>query len=276
MFGYVQIRKPELKVKDFVLYKSFYCGLCRVLRERYGLKGQISLSYDMTFLVMLLSSYYDMPVESRRARCVVHPAAKHAERITDATRYGADMNLLLTAYHLLDDVRDEGSLPAAAGLSLYRKNFREVRENYPEQSRGIARELGHLRVIEKSGKRPCLEEAADCFGRLMVRLFRYRENDPLQHELDGMAFHLGRFIYISDAAEDREEDIKKGRFNPLDGEEDVEALLLDEIAKCCHYFEKLPCLQYADILRNILYAGVWNRFDRKNADSAEAKDSGES
>jgi len=53
MFGYVTVNKPEIKFKDFDMYRSFYCGLCRELRERYGIPGQISLTYDMTFVVLL-------------------------------------------------------------------------------------------------------------------------------------------------------------------------------------------------------------------------------
>ena len=50
MFGYIVMNKPEIKMKDFDLYRSFYCGLCRELREKYGISGQITLSYDMTFV----------------------------------------------------------------------------------------------------------------------------------------------------------------------------------------------------------------------------------
>lgn len=59
MFGYVVLNKPEIKFKDFDLYRSFYCGLCRELKEKYGISGQISLTYDMTFVVILLSALYE-------------------------------------------------------------------------------------------------------------------------------------------------------------------------------------------------------------------------
>ena len=49
MFGYIVMNKPEIKFKDFDLYRSFYCGLCRELKSKYGISGQISLTYDMTF-----------------------------------------------------------------------------------------------------------------------------------------------------------------------------------------------------------------------------------
>ena len=95
MFGYVMIDKPELKVKDFELYRSFYCGLCRELREKYGIRGQISLNYDMTFVVLLLSALYESPVRKGTTRCAVHPAVKQQVRKTEFTSYGADMNILL-------------------------------------------------------------------------------------------------------------------------------------------------------------------------------------
>ena len=107
MFGYVQVRKAELKVKDYELYHSFYCGLCHALKDGHGLKGQITLTYDCTFLVMLLSSLYELDVEKSMSRCIVHPAKKHAMSVTDASRYCADMNVLLSWYHFKDDREDD-------------------------------------------------------------------------------------------------------------------------------------------------------------------------
>ena len=61
MFGYIVMNKPEIKFKDFDLYRSFYCGLCRELKSKYGISGQISLTYDMTFVVILLSRFMSRP-----------------------------------------------------------------------------------------------------------------------------------------------------------------------------------------------------------------------
>lgn len=70
MFGYVVMNKPEIRFKDFDLYRSFYCGLCRELREKYGISGQITLTYDMTFVVVLLSALYEPPTQKGTTRCV--------------------------------------------------------------------------------------------------------------------------------------------------------------------------------------------------------------
>lgn len=72
MFGYVVMNKPEIKFKDFDLYRSFYCGLCRELRDRYGVTGQISLTYDMTFVILLLSGLYEPPTRKGTTRCIIH------------------------------------------------------------------------------------------------------------------------------------------------------------------------------------------------------------
>ena len=55
MFGYIAINKAEMKFRDFDIYHAYYCGLCKDLKERYGRSGQITLSYDMTFLIIPLS-----------------------------------------------------------------------------------------------------------------------------------------------------------------------------------------------------------------------------
>ena len=76
MFGYVQAYKPELKMKEFYKYKAYYCGLCKVLREKYGFLGQMTLTYDMTFLVMLLTSLYEEETQREECRCLIHPVKK--------------------------------------------------------------------------------------------------------------------------------------------------------------------------------------------------------
>ena len=92
MFGYVVMNKPEIKFKDFDLYRSFYCGLCRELKSKYGISGQISLTYDMTFVVILLSALYEPPTQKGSTRCIIHPVCKQPVRRNTVTEYAADMN----------------------------------------------------------------------------------------------------------------------------------------------------------------------------------------
>ena len=97
MFGYITVCQKELKIKDFDLYRSYYCGLCHALKKQYGRTGQMLLNYDMTFLAILLSALYEPEEETVKARCIPHPVRKHEERFCDVTRYAADMNVFVLA-----------------------------------------------------------------------------------------------------------------------------------------------------------------------------------
>ena len=107
MFGYISINKAEMKFKDYDVYHSYYCGLCKVLKECYGRRGQVTLSFDMTFLVILLSSLYEPKEEEMRKRCLIHPAKKQYMIQNEVSVYASDMNILLTYDHLKDDWDDE-------------------------------------------------------------------------------------------------------------------------------------------------------------------------
>lgn len=110
MFGYIMIDKPELKVKEFYRYKAYYCGLCRTLKEQYGFSGRMTLTYDMTFLVLFLTSLYECENKEITSRCPVHPIKKIPMLQNEMTEYAAKMNILLTYYKLEDDWQDDKSL----------------------------------------------------------------------------------------------------------------------------------------------------------------------
>lgn len=266
MFGYVNIYKPELKVRDFYRYKAFYCGLCRELRDRCGEIGQLALSYDMTFVILLLTSLYESDVEKKERRCMVHPVKKAAVLKSEFTAYGADMNVVLSYYHLMDDWQDEKSIKGLAGMRLLRRRTEEIAGRYPRQCRAIQKGLKELGEYERK-KETCPDVPAGCFGRIMEEFLVCRR-DMFEPELRRLGFYLGKFIYLMDAYEDLSEDQKKGLYNPLSamsGEADFEKrcaeMLTLMMAECGNAFEMLPIVRDADILRNILYAGVWNRYN---------------
>lgn len=280
MFGYVTIYEPELKVKDLKKYKAYYCGLCRMLKEKYGFMGQMTLTYDMTFAVILLSSLYENASEAERHRCKVHPIKKQMMLRNEITDYAAAMNVLLAYYHMEDDWQDDRKVTSLMTKSMIHGKVRRIIEEYPRQSRAIRSALEELSSCEKE---ECtdIDRTAGCFGRLMEELFVYRE-DIWERNLRKMGFFLGKFIYIMDAYEDLPEDLKKGRYNPLRdmyGKDDYEGrmkqILCMMIAESTAEFECLPCLLDVDILRNILYDGVWNRYNKIQMKKSEDQDNGE-
>ncbi len=266
MFGYVNIYKPELKMKDFYKYKAYYCGLCKTLKDKYGSFGQITLTYDMTFLIILLTSLYESETTHEIHRCIVHPVKKHDTLRNKITEYAADMNIVLTYYHLLDDWQDDKSIAGFTGTKLLNNKFNKICKKYPRQCKGIGNSLNQLKECEKSNLQN-IDLVSRCFGELMAELFIYKE-DVWEPTLRKFSFFLGKYIYIIDAYEDLAEDIKKNRYNPLKSisekesyEKECKNILNIMMAECTSEFEKLPCLLDADILRNILYEGVWTKFE---------------
>lgn len=262
MFGYVVINKHELKIKDFELYSSYYCGLCRDLKEMFGSKGQLTLNYDLTFLAILLDGLYEDDTVVSECRCVVHPGKKHQTRRNEFTRYAAEMNILLTYYQCLDDWKDEKKKDRKLLASSLKKKAQKVIDKYPEKCKAIVAELDRLNEMEKAGN--CnLDLLSGCFGRLMSELFCYKD-DEWKIYLGNTGFFLGKFIYILDSFCDYEEDMQKGLFNALKefgtDREQVEGLLTMMMAECTRNYEMLPIVENVDILNNILYSGVWTGF----------------
>lgn len=268
MFGYVEAKRPELKMREFYKYKAYYCGLCKVLKEKYGFLGQVTLTYDMTFLVILLTSLYECECEREEHRCLVHPMKKQKMLSNEITAYAADMNIILTYYKLLDDWKDEKKVVSLAGLRAYRKTFLKLKEQYPEKCKTIHKYLTLLQKCEERGEEN-VDVTAGYFGKLMAELFVYKK-DMWEGTLRKMGFYLGKFIYIMDAYDDVDEDIAKENYNPLLSyyiEEDFDERCRDMmnlvLSECTNEFEKLPCIEDVEILRNILYAGVWDKYDKK-------------
>lgn len=359
MFGYVVVNKPELKFREFDVYRAYYCGLCHSLSKRHGLSGQLTLSYDMTFLVILLSSLYEPEHNVTSKRCVVHPLRRQNIISSEFTDYVADMNVILSYFKCLDDWHDDRSVLKLAYSKLLKKgsigknlnnvhatsdstddgsvaatqpsavddgsvaatqssavddgsvtatqssavNDGSVTATQPNsdsnnQNSYFTDDSGHLHIspdysyknkieaisslLDELGTREKMNETnvdvvAGLFGRIMQILF-VPFDDIYAKGLGRMGFYLGKFIYIMDAFDDVEEDVKKGRYNVFsncytdpDFETHVKDMLTMMMAECSDAFEMLPAVDNADILCNILYSGVWNSYERRVSKNLENK-----
>lgn len=266
MFGYIVVNRQELKLRELELYQSYYCGLCRELKRKYGLCGQITLSYDMTFLILLLKELYEAEDHAGEYRCMVHPLNRHVARGNRYTEYAADMNIILTWYHCMDDWEDERKLSGRALTVALKSAFERAVSAYPGKAEVIRQELKNIRECERKMEQ-APDAASGCFGNIMAEIFACHE-DMWERELRQMGFYLGKFIYLMDAFEDMEKDEKNGCYNPFlavrgkeDFDEEVFRILQMMMAECSRAFEKLPIVENTEILRNILYSGVWCRYE---------------
>ncbi len=267
MFGYVTVNPQELKVKDYTIYRSYYCGLCHTLKSRYGRKGQMLLNYDMTFLSILLTGLYEPAEEERKGRCIPHPAVSHKEIESEITEYAADMTVLLAYQKAVDDWHDDHSHPKRALACMLYKDYKKIRSRYPRQAKTLERCVRELSEAERAGNTD-VDYVAGLTGQFLAEMFVWKD-DIWQEDLRQLGFFLGKFIYLVDAFDDMEADRKAGSYNlflkfqeenPDGFEQQAENLLVELMSYSARSFERLPILKRADILRNVLYSGVWMKY----------------
>ena len=192
---------------------------------------------------------------------------------------------MLSYYSCLDDWADEKDPKKKMMAAVLRSKNEAASQRYPEKAALIERKLSELHELEaaassgasKDSPAVLMDKAGAIFGDLMAEIFEYRK-DMWSIALRRMGFYLGRFIYILDAYDDLEKDEKSGSFNPLlplkdrlDFTQYVKAVLTMAISECTAAFETLPIVENVDILRNILYSGVWCKFDDRNRKRQEAQ-----
>lgn len=267
MFGYIYVNEQELKLREYTAYRSFYCGLCRNLHQRYGRIAQMMLNYDLTFLALLLTGLYEPGTHLESHRCIPHPVRRHPMTQNAAVDYAADMCVLLSYQKLRDDWDDERKAAAGAYSALLKRAYRKVSEQYPRQVKSVEENIAALHTAEQENCRD-IDYMAGLNGRYLGEVFVWQE-DAWQEDLRTMGFFMGKFIYLMDAAEDVEKDRKRGSYNLFadcgdiwgtDRETQIREMLRDMMTEAARAFERLPILENAEILRNILYSGVWCRY----------------
>ena len=266
MLGVMTVRKDELKFREYDRYRAFYCGLCQSIGKRCGAVCRLALSFEMTFLAMLHTALYESETQVERRRCALHPLQRRPMLSAEAVDYCADLSALVSYYDLRDGWEDEKRADKLAESALLKKAAKRAGELHERQRNAVVGYVRALHEVEKRNEQN-LDVAANLTGEMLAELYVMRE-DLYARDLREMGFYLGKFIYLCDCYEDIEQDEKKGNYNPLLSRkdqpsfvEDCERMLSDMMARACMAFERLPILQDAEILRNILYSGIWLRFE---------------
>ena len=266
MLGVMTIRKDEMKFREFDQYRGYYCGLCHSIGKRCGSVCRLALSYEMTFLAMLLTSLYEPDTTRKMRRCALHPVSKRLMIANQAIDYCADLSALISYYDLRDGWEDERRVDRLAESVLLKKAAMQAGERLPRQRDAVIRYVGELHEIEKNNDQN-LDAAANLTGEMLAELYVMNE-DVYAKDLRELGYYLGKFIYLCDSYEDIERDIRKKSYNPLIARyanetfaSDCEQMFSDMMARAALAFERLPLLEDAEIMRNILYSGIWQRFE---------------
>lgn len=297
MLGYVQIFKPELKVREYEVYMGYYCGVCKYIGAEYGHLPRMVLSYDAAFLALLLACVDETPDAPVQEHCIAHHIKDKTIIRNRAVEYAGDVMLILAWYKMLDDAQDEGKLYAKASARLLKKLHRKLQKKYPALCDGIEINLAKLNGLEKA-KCASLDEAAESFSKIMDVIFRegaralYPDSQELHETFGRIGYHMGKWIYLMDAADDIEENIESGAYNPLlyrfeyrGGEDretppqfrkrirgDLEFNLYQHLAVLSQQTGSLDIRKNQGIIDNVIYLGM----NRKTEEILNKTDKGES
>lgn len=277
MFGFVTPNLNALSERDQNTFRSFYCGLCRVLGKRHGHVSRLGLNYDFTFLAILHAAL-DTPPEIADSRCVYNPFLKKPMAQTAVLDRAADYSVLLTALKLEDDCMDEPGIKSRLGRMLYRPILHRVEAQESARLNRTRELLAELYRLETEHC-PALDQVADLFGQIMQLFFDLdTAAPPIREPLLRLGYHCGRVVYLLDAVSDLKEDFKRSEYNPLiarfslasvaafagDPAARIRRTLMRSFAEMGDALARLPIADWAKpILENIIYLGLRGRMDEE-------------
>lgn len=216
MFGYIRPAKERLNAHDDELFQAVYCGLCHELGRKYGFSARFVLNFDFTFLAILLSEA-GAPA-CTPCRCIAHPCkARCVMAHTASLEVAADHSIVLAWWQLRDHIKDHGllkSLPYRLAALFLRSAYRKASRCVPEFDASVQRHLSDLAAREREHC-ASLDQAAEPFAALMADIAAVAPDELHRRVMAEIFYHLGRWIYLVDAADDLKKDFEAGCYNPL-------------------------------------------------------------
>lgn len=282
VFGYLQIHKDELKVKEYEAYKSVYCGLCKQLGKDYGILSRLILSYDCTFYAVMLMSLDRSCTGFHDGRCRFNPLkkCKFADCRSDAYSKAAALSVISAYYKILDDINDSGFFRRAACRIVkpaFHRREKKASKRYPEID-NIVREMMQNQQKAESDPDVTVDSAADPTAKMISGIISLEAKDDIQRRvLSELGYHIGRWIYLTDAADDIEKDKKHNNFNPFvkSGECDPEyisSVLNQSLARAYDAYNLLDIIDFKPIIENMLIYGFPNKQNAVLNKQQEVKD----
>ncbi len=211
MFGYVKTDFPNMYMKDVVLYKAMYCGLCKGIGKCCGNKGRLVLNYDLTFLSLFAHNLLNLDVKIEKQTCIIHHIRKRPVAVPDALteRIGA-LNVILAYYKLNDDVIDNKK--GYIKREFFKSSYKKAVKKEPKFDAIVKARYNELRKYEKDNC-DSIDMVADPFGLMMQDIMMELMGEGCTDNVKSIAYELGKWIYLIDALDDFDKDKKKKNFN---------------------------------------------------------------
>lgn len=267
MFGYIRISKPEMRMKEYEMYKAVYCSLCKELGRSYGIFARMTLSYDFTFLALLNMSLKDGFCGTKLKKCTCNPFKKCTYLCdNDELKLPSAAAMIMIYYKVLDNIEDEKGVKRLAfklAKPFFKKAHKKAAKEYPQLETIVGEYIKKQKTLEAEN---CgsIDKAANPTATALSQIFSLLSSDTNeQRVLNRMGYCIGRYIYILDAACDLEEDRKLNRYNPLKdiSEENInENFIYPQLYICAKEtasaMELLDIKKFKNILDNIIYLGL--------------------
>lgn len=274
MFGYIKPQIPELKVKEFELYKATYCGLCRTMGKTTGCMSKMTLNYDFVFLVLLRKVAQKRAGEIKMRRCIAHPLKRRPMlEIDDTLEYCARASVILTKLKLKDNISDTHGMKRllAKIVGLVAVFFKKTDKGLLDLEASIKEKIDELSALEAKNT-DSVDSVASIFGELLSIVASYGLEGEIATLCAKIGYHLGKWIYIIDAIDDYEDDIRTKSFNPIvnafgtsitDEDKDILRIsLMLELDEMSKYVEVLDFSSHRDVeglIKNTIYQGMVNQ-----------------
>lgn len=266
MLGYVRAYRPEMKFKDYDLYKGVYCSLCKSIGKRYGLIARLTLSYDFTFLAILRMAVRENKVCMRKSHCSFNPMKKCYDCSDDSVdiAYTADVSMLAFYYKIRDNIADSKFFKKlfCKMLMPYANHiYKKAKGNNPEIAEKLRALMEKQAQAEKSNAG--IDEAADASARMLAEMVSTDIESSDNAALERVGYFLGRWVYLIDAVDDCADDIRTGSFNPLkdrfnstDFNTYSEEILSLTVGEAINNLKRLKIHRFYDIINNVLIYGT--------------------
>ena len=261
MFGYVKIHKPELKVKEYEQYKAVYCTLCKCLGKRYGHLIRMTLNYDFAFLAMLLLSANKSDVEFVSSKCVYNPFKKCNYTKCDNLVYDfvSAAAVIMLYYKVVDDIRDAkgfGRCLPSLFKTLIKVQYKKACLNYPQISDII--QTMNSEQINAENIDLNIDSVSEPTANALGRICELSVDDDKKRIMYRIGYCIGKWVYLIDALDDREKDVKNKCYNAVLNLTDES--VVSNLNVCSNEagasFELLDDTKFSNIIRNVLYLGM--------------------
>lgn len=213
MFGYVKPDTPYLYIKDDTLYKALYCGVCKSLGKTCGQCSRFTLTYDIAFMSAVVHNLLGIDVTIEKKHCVIHPIMRRpiakTDEISDTL---ACLNMIFAYYKVQDDVNDNGK--GRLLKLIFSPAFKRACKRYPKFKEIVFENYRDLAVLERNDEQS-IDKIAHPFANMLESLSIQLLGESATESSNKFFYNMGKWIYLIDALDDYDKDLKKGNYNPF-------------------------------------------------------------